>query len=578
MERRTPASESRSGIRKAGERRALGLALRMKVNGVRRTALVLMVALAFDGCSYPSNAPAATGLALNPNVWWRNGVCYEVFVRSFYDSDGDGVGDLRGLTSRLDYINDGNPNSGKSLGANCIWLMPIDKSMSYHGYDVVDYYHVDPRYGTDDDFRNLVAEAHKRGIHVIVDFVPNHTGSANPWFQAALHDPNSPYRDWYRWSNTLPSQKGPWGQEAWHKSPVRDEYYYGVFWHEMPDLNYENPAVRAEMQKVVTYWIKEMHADGFRFDAIPYLVEDGDVLEHSRGTHDVLHQLGEAIRAAAPESFSVGEMTDESPGVMETYFPDQLDSYFAFGVARGTMHAAATGDASGFLKAVAQANAKFPAGRWSPFLTNHDQPRVMTVVGDPARARVAASAMFMLPGMPFVYYGEEIGMVGAKPDEMIRTPMQWSSASNGGFTTGTPWETLQPDWVIKNVAAQDRDQRSLLAHYRTLIRLRNQHPALSRGTLSIAPTGDSRVTTATWLRSLPGESILVVVNFADQDVRTFRVAVPPTHLPPTPYRSEPLYADPADGCVMASISPDGNSITMSSIAAHGVCVLQLRSK
>ena len=248
----------------------------MKVNGVRRTALVLMVALAFDGCSYPSNAPAATGLALNPNVWWRNGVCYEVFVRSFYDSDGDGVGDLRGLTSRLDYINDGNPTSGRSLGANCIWLMPIDKSMSYHGYDVVDYYHVDPRYGTDDDFRNLVTEAHRRGIHVIVDFVPNHSGSQNPWFQAALNDPKSPYRDWYRWSKTLPTQKGPWGQQAWHKSPVRDEYYYGVFWHEMPDLNYENPAVRAEMQKVVTYWIKEMHADGLRFDAIPYLVEDGE--------------------------------------------------------------------------------------------------------------------------------------------------------------------------------------------------------------------------------------------------------------------------------------------------------------
>jgi len=230
----------------------------MKVNGVRRTALVLMVALAFDGCSYPSNAPAATGLALNPNVWWRNGVCYEVFVRSFYDSDGDGVGDLRGLTSRLDYINDGNPNSGKSLGANCIWLMPIDKSMSYHGYDVVDYYHVDPRYGTDDDFRNLVTEAHRRGIHVIVDFVPNHSGSQNPWFQAALNDPKSPYRDWYRWSKTLPTQKGPWGQQAWHKSPVRDEYYYGLFWSGMPDLNFEHPAVMNEAKYVAKYWLDSL--------------------------------------------------------------------------------------------------------------------------------------------------------------------------------------------------------------------------------------------------------------------------------------------------------------------------------
>ena len=163
---------------------------------------------------------------------------------------------------------------------------------------MVDYYHVDPRYGTDDDFRNLVSEAHKRGIHVIVDFVPNHSGSQNPWFQSALRDPNSEYRDWYRWSKTLPTQKGPWGQQAWRKSPVRDEYYYGVFWHEMPDLNYENPAVRAEMQKVLTYWLKDMHADGFRFDAIPYLVEDGGYYS-TRATHDVLRQLGNTIRAGS---------------------------------------------------------------------------------------------------------------------------------------------------------------------------------------------------------------------------------------------------------------------------------------
>ncbi len=344
--------------------------------------------LAFS-CSHP---PVQPRLASEQKQWWRDGVCYEVFVRSFVDSDGDGVGDLRGLTSRLDYINDGNPNSTISLGARCIWLMPIDKSMSYHGYDVVDYYHVDPRYGTDDDFRNLVAEAHKRGIHVIVDFVPNHSGSQNPWFQAALRDPRSPYRDWYRWSKTLPAQKGPWGQEAWHKSPVRDEYYYGVFWHEMPDLNYQNPEVRAEMQKVLTYWLNEMHADGFRFDAIPYLVEEGSELQHSRGTHDVLRQFGNAVRREAPGSFTVGEMTDDSPGVMETYYPDQLDSYFAFAVARATLQAAAAGDASGFFKAVAQANAKYPTGRWSPFLTNHDQPRVMTVLGDMVKARLAASA------------------------------------------------------------------------------------------------------------------------------------------------------------------------------------------
>jgi len=530
------------------------------------------------GCA---NSPVETGVASSQKQWWRDGVCYEVFVRSFMDADGDGVGDLRGLTARLDYINDGDPQSTTDLGANCIWLMPISKSMSYHGYDVGDYYHVDLRYGTDDDFRNLVAEAHKRGIHVIVDFVPNHTGSQNPWFQAALHDPGSQYRDWYRWSKTLPVQKGPWGQEAWHKSPVRDEYYYGVFWREMPDLNYQNPAVRAEMQKVLTYWLKEMHADGFRFDAIPYLVEEGDQLQHSRGTHDVLRQLGNAVRMEAPESFTVGEMSDESLGVMETYYPDQLDSYFAFAVARATMQAAATGEASGFFKAVAQANAKFPSGRWSPFLTNHDQPRVMTVLGDAAKARVAASAMLMLPGTPFIYYGEEIGMVGQKPDEMIRTPMQWSSTPNGGFTTGTPWEPLQPDWKTKNVAAQDSSRQSLLNHYRKLIQLRNAHPELNRGSLTLMPTDDASGTIAAWLRSSRDEAFLIVVNFGPRHGQLLMERLPWKSLPAEAggeFRLDSAYADPDNACAGYFYANGNGAILIRSVEAHGFCALRIRRR
>jgi alpha-amylase len=539
----------------------------------------ILFAVSCSSGTVPTHLSSIPGPA---TPWWRSGVCYEVFVRSFADADGDGVGDLRGLISRLDYINDGNRARGNSLGANCIWLMPIDKSMSYHGYDVVDYYHVDPRYGTDDDFRNLVTEAHKRGIHVIVDFVPNHTGSQNPWFQAALRDPGSPYRDWYRWSHTLPAQKGPWGQEAWHKSPARDEYYYGVFWHEMPDLNYQNPAVRAEMQKVLTYWLKDMHADGFRFDAIPYLIEEGNTLQHSQGTHDVLRQLGNTIRTVAPESFSVGEMSDESPEVMATYYPDQLDSYFAFAIARATMHAAETGDAKGFFTAVAQANERFPSGRWSPFLTNHDQPRVMTVLGDAAEARVAASAMMMLPGMPFVYYGEEIGMVGPKPDELIRTPMQWSAAPNGGFTTGTPWEPLQPDWETKNVASQDSSRRSLLNHYRKLIQLRNASPALSHGSLTLLPTKDTTGTIVTWLRSSGDEAFLIVVNFGPRESEAY-VERLPWHLLPhardfPDYRLEPAYADPDDACAGYIYFNGNGSWFVKKVKAHGFCALRIRSR
>jgi len=545
----------------------------------RRTGWpTLGIALLGLSCGQPQVGVTPAG---EQRQWWRDGVCYEVFVRSFADADGDGIGDLRGLTARLDYINDGNPQSSTDLGANCIWLMPIDKSMSYHGYDVVDYYHVDPRYGTDDDFRNLVAEAHKRGIHVIVDFVPNHSGSQNPWFQAALRDPGSPYRDWYRWSKTLPAQKGPWGQEAWHKSPVRDEYYYGVFWHEMPDLNYQNPSVRAEMQKVLTYWLKDMHADGFRFDAIPYLVEEGNQLQHSPGTHDVLRQMANTIRTEAPGSFTVGEMTDESPAVMETYYPDQLDSYFAFGLARATMNAAATGSARGFFKEVALANARYPSGRLSPFLTNHDQPRVMTVLGDEAKARVAASAMLMLSGMPFVYYGEEIGMVGAKPDEMIRTPMQWSSAPNGGFTTGTPWEPLQADWKTKNVVAQDSSRQSLLNHYRKLIQLRNAHPALSSGQLTLLQTDDTTGTIAAWLRYSRDEAFLIVVNFGPAHGRIITETVPPGSLSGGGLsRIESAYADPDHACVGGGLfnkgfGGNGLVLVINSVEAHGFCARRL---
>lgn len=534
-----------------------------------------LLAILLAACSSTTLSAPAGGPPKNATQWWRDGVCYEVFVRSFADANGDGIGDLRGLISRLDYINDGKPASTASLGANCIWLMPIDKAVSYHGYDVTDYYHVDPHYGSDEDFRNLVEEAHRRRIHVIVDFVPNHSSSEHPFFQSALRDPASPYRSWYRWSSTNPNQPGPWGQVAWHKSPVRDEYYYGVFWEGMPDLNYETPAVLEEMQKVAAYWLKDMHADGFRFDAIPYLVEDGDQLAHTRGTHDVLRKFGDAIRSEAPGSFTIGEMSDGSAQILATYYPDQLDAYFAFGVAGATVEAARTGNATAFNQAVWEANVTFPAGRWSPFLTNHDQPRVMTVLGgDAGRARVAASAMLMLPGLPFVYYGEEIGMIGAKPDETIRTPMQWSAGSNGGFTNGTAWESLQPDWMTKNVAAQDHDPASLLNHYRRLIHLRNAHAALSDGALSVASASD--IASAAFVRSTSGETILIALNFGNQAIDRFAVTLSPAVAGTGGYRLDLLYADPLDGCVGGAISADGKSVTLSSIAAHGLCAFKLR--
>lgn len=521
-----------------------------------------------------AKSPVAASLAPHHNQWWRDGVCYEIFTRSFVDADGDGIGDLRGLISRLDHINDGNPQTATDLGANCIWLMPISKSVSYHGYDVVDYYHVDPRYGTDEDFRQLMREAHRRGIHIIVDFVPNHSSNRNPYFQSALQGPESPYRGWYRWSAVKPILPGPWGQDAWHKSPVRDEYYYGVFWHEMPDLNYQTLAVVNEMKNVTRHWLTDMGADGFRFDAIPYLVEEGSELKHTRGTHDVLRQLGAEIRRVAPSSFTIGEMADGSAEILSSYYPDQLDAYFAFHVASGTLDAARSGSAAPYLSAVSEANSRFPAGRWSPFLTNHDQPRVMSVLGnDGARARVAASAMLMLPGLPFVYYGEEIGMIGTKPDEQIRNPMQWSNEPGTGFTTGTPWEAPQSDWKVTNVRAQDGDPGSLLNHYRRLIRLRSQHSALGKGDLIVGTASDEAV--AAFARRSSNETVVVVVNFGARAIPDLNVTLTSTGGAIPAGRLERIYEDPARGCSPEISAGAKNSVAIGAVASFGLCVFRL---
>jgi glycosidase len=331
------------------------------------------------------------------------------------------------------------------------------------------------------------------------------------------------------------------------------------------------------MQKVLRYWVDEMHADGFRFDAISYLVEDDSVMEHSRGTHDVLREMGNTVRNADPRSFTVGEMTDESPGVMETYYPDQLDSYFAFAVAKAAMHAAETGDPRRFVMAVAHANETFPAERWSPFLTNHDQPRVMTVLGDESKARVAASAVLMLPGMPFVYYGEEIGMTGDKPDETIRTPMQWSAAANGGFTTGAPWEPLQPDWKTKNVAAQDSSRLSLLNHYRTLIHLRNANPALNRGGLELLGTTDTTGTIVTWLRFLGDERFVVVVNFGPNESQAVMERLPRALPSAEGYRLEAVYADPVDACSGYRYLGGVHTLVVGTVKPYGFCAIRIRS-
>jgi alpha-amylase len=452
----------------------------------------------------------------SPPLWTRGATCYEVFVRSFYDSNGDGIGDIPGLIAKLDYINDGNPSSQRSLGARCIWLMPVAESPSYHGYDVTDYYRVERDYGTNDDFKRLVAEAHRRGIKVLVDMVLNHASSEHPWFQAALRDPASPYRAWFRWSPTKRVEKN-WGSEVWHHSPVRDEYYYGLFWGGMPDLNYTNPPVMIEAKKVAQFWLQDMGVDGFRLDAVPYLVEEGDQVAHSSGTHAVLRDYGAYVRSVKPDAYTIGEVTYPND-ILLTYYPEQLDSYFAFEVADSIISAVRAGSAKGLLAPLLRLQGDIPANRWSPFLRNHDQPRTRTELGgDRARARIASFLLLTMPGVPFVYYGEEIGMIGAKPDERLRTPMQWSTASGAGFTRGRPWERLQDDSLSTTVEAQDKDPSSLLALHRRLIHLRDANAALGTGELVPLTASDSAV--AAYLRRDGDRAVLVVANLSRTPLR-----------------------------------------------------------
>jgi len=475
-----------------------------------------------------------------------------VFVRSFHDSDGDGVGDLEGLTQRLDYINDGNPRGGSDLGASCIWLMPVAESPSYHGYDVADYYRVDREYGTNEDFKRLVAAAHRRGIRVLVDMVINHASSEHPWFRAAAADTASRYRQWFRWA-PVAGPPNRWGASNWHRSPAGSGFFYGFFWSGMPDLNYETPAVLEEMKRIATFWVRDLGADGFRLDAVRHLHERGAETENVPATHAVLREYGAHVRRLKAGTFTIGEVW-EPIDVMMRYYPDQLDSYFAFEVADSLIAGVRNGSARGILAPVLALQARMPAYRWAPFLRNHDQPRTRTELGGSmAKARVASALLLTLPGLPFVYYGEEIGMTGTKPDERLRTPMQWTRARGAGFTTATPWQRMQDDSVEVTVEAQEGDPSSLLNLHRTLIYLRVTHPAL--GTDSLAPVATTNDGVLAYVRRGGRRAVLVVANLRTTAAEGVILSTAAPVLPSG--RWEPQNVLGPERAATLAIAPDG---------------------
>ncbi len=414
-----------------------------------------------------------------PSTWWRDVVFYEIFVRSFKDSDGDGIDDFQGIIQQLDYLNDGDPNTQDDLGIGGIWLMPINPSPSYHGYDVMNYYAVNPDYGTMDDFKQLLAEAEKRGIKIIIDLVLNHTSTDHPWFQASI-DPTSEYHDWYVWSESNPQTPGPWSQNVWHRNDANGLFYYGVFWGGMPDLNYDNPDVSAEMMNVSRFWLEEVGVDGFRVDAARYLFADGLVQSDSKETISWFEDWRTFYKAVNPEAFTVGEVWTTLRVTAE--YGQGMDSLFMFDLAEDIKNSVFAPQSSRIIQSYQDVLTYFPEQNFSTFLSNHDQQRVMSLLAENVdKAKLAAFVYLTGPGVPFIYYGEEIGMTGNKPDELLRTPMQWTGETAGGFTTGTPWEPLNENFMNYNIAKQDTDPASLLNHYRRLVDLRNSLPALRTG-------------------------------------------------------------------------------------------------
>jgi alpha-amylase len=479
----------------------------------RRVLLSLLILMLLLG------ACQTTWQDVRDGDWTEEAVFYQIFVRSFYDSDGDGIGDFNGIIQKLDYLNDGNPETTADLGVTGIWLMPIHPSPSYHGYDVLDYYDVNPDYGTMDDFKNLLAEAHKRGIRVIIDYVINHTSVKHPWFRASAKG-EAPYEDYYIWTDQPPSYQGPWGQSVWH--PYGDRYYYGVFVADMPDLNFDSPGVNAEIEKITRFWLEEVGVDGFRIDGAKHLIEDGPVQENTPATLEWFKDFASFHKSIKPHTLVVGEIWSPSSEIAAYTNTGALDLVFNFDLAGDILSGVAFRDARQISNSLLRQQRYFDPGRYAPFLANHDQTRTMTRLGGEfPRAEAAATILLTSPGVPFIYYGEEIGMTGDKPDPNLRTPMQWTGGDNAGFSSGRPWKGVNSDYSEKNVELMMRDRDSLLSHYRDLIRVRSNHYALRTGVYVPVTTFDNNL--FAMLRVEERETVLVLVNLSGETITDTRM-------------------------------------------------------
>ena len=417
---------------------------------------------------------------------------YEIFVYSYADSNGDGIGDFKGLEGKLEYIRD--------MGFNGIWLMPIMPSPSYHKYDVTDYYDVDPQYGTLEDFRSMLAKAHELGIHIIIDLVVNHSSSQHPWFLDAATGPDAQYRDYYVWSDEP--------QDGY--SPAGGAYYESRFVDSMPDLNLDNEDLRRELKEIMSFWLLDVGVDGFRLDAVTSFYT-ANVAKNT----EFLDWIGRTAHELKPDSYLVGEAWTDFLEIGE-YSTSAVDSFFMFPASQQNGYlnkillsgAATPGETYGKLTAKIEeilADHSITAA----FLGNHDTTRPANFLGreDVEKMKMAAGIMAMLPGNPFVYYGEEIGMIGTGDDPNKRIGMLWTP---DGPETRDPPGTTESGYVNPSVEEQLKDENSLLNYYKTVMWLRHKYPQIARGTSEILPCDN--VDLCLIRRTWEDKTVIIAVN------------------------------------------------------------------
>lgn len=495
----------------------------------------------------------------NDFLWWRDGVIYQIYPRSFADSNGDGIGDLNGIRSKLIYLVD--------LGISGIWISPIYPSPDVDfGYDVSDYCAVDPKFGSMRDFDMLVKEAHSKGLRIILDLVLNHTSDQHPWFQESRKDRTNPYQDWYLWCDPKPNGNPPnnWqsmtGGSGWEFVPERGQYYFHMFYKQQPDLNWHNPKVRSAIFKVMRFWL-DKGVDGFRLDIVNAYFKDKKF--HSNPPRfglrpfDMQQHIYDTDRPEMlPLLKEMRHLMDEKPGrylVGEPFIAisplDFLYSGTASTAARycgdDSLHAILCFDflhspwkPKTFQRAILDWESALAGKAWPTYvLGNHDNPRPATRLtkGEKdARLKVAAVMLMTLGGTPFIYYGDEIGMrdihitrsqikdpVGKKywpiykGRDGCRAPMQWSDSPQSGFTDGDhPWQPVHPDYLYRNVKRQEEDPNSLLNLYKKLIHLRKKHPCLVSGELTMLENMPDAI--LAYRKKLIGQVALIILNFTSK--------------------------------------------------------------